>query len=94
MTTEPSPEISEMDGTAALPRKNGELVFEAPWEGRAFGIAVALNERGLYPWRAFRDNLVARTVTVEGAGGASPYYEKWLVAVDSLVLQQGLVSGG
>ena len=35
--------IANMEGSAALPRKNGELVFEAPWEGRAFGIAVALS---------------------------------------------------
>ena len=24
-----------------LPRRNGELVFEAPWESRAFGLAAA-----------------------------------------------------
>ncbi len=92
MAQEPSPEISEMDGPAALPRKNGELVFEAPWEGRAFGIAVALNEQGAYPWRAFRDSLVHRTTSDDAAGGATPYYEKWLAALESLLLRQGLVT--
>ena len=38
----PDPRISTMDEQVALPRKNGELVFEAPWEARAFGLAVAL----------------------------------------------------
>ena len=37
--------IASLDGTEALPRKNGELVFQAPWEGRAFGLAVVLNEK-------------------------------------------------
>ncbi|MSQ27100.1 MAG: nitrile hydratase accessory protein [Dehalococcoidia bacterium] len=92
LTPEPSPEISEMEGAAALPRKNGELVFEAPWEGRAFGIAVALNEQGLYPWRSFRNSLVDRTVTDDAAGGITPYYEKWLAALETLLLQQGVVS--
>ena len=31
-------------GAAAPPRSNGELVFEAPWESRSFGMAVALSE--------------------------------------------------
>ena len=37
-----------MEGDVALPRPNGELVFSTPWEGRAFGIAVALKNAGLY----------------------------------------------
>ena len=42
-----------------VPRSNGELVFSAPWESRAFGMAVALHEQGAYDWDAFRDRLVA-----------------------------------
>jgi nitrile hydratase beta subunit-like protein len=59
--------IANLDELAALPRKNGELVFQAPWEGRAFGIAVLLNEKGAYDWNAFRDRLVA-----EIGAGPSP----------------------
>jgi hypothetical protein len=29
----------------SLPRDNGELVFEAPWQARALAIAVALVDR-------------------------------------------------
>src|SRR5262249_42939048 len=29
--------VGAMQGTIALPRKNGELVFEEPWQGRVFG---------------------------------------------------------
>lgn len=50
--------IANLDGTTSLPRKNGELVFQAPWEGRAFGLAVALNEKDAYHWNAFRTRLV------------------------------------
>ena len=38
MTSEPAGDIRQMDGPAALPLKNGELVFEEPWQGRVFGI--------------------------------------------------------
>ena len=46
-------QISEMDDSIALPMKNGVLVFETPWEARAFGIATALNQGGAYEWRDF-----------------------------------------
>ena len=44
---------ADLRGDLALPRANGELVFAQPWQARAFGIAVALNESGAYPWRDF-----------------------------------------
>src|SRR5688572_11745531 len=92
MATDPSPEITAMDGDAALPRLNGELVFEAPWEGRAFGIAVALNEQAVYPWRSFRDALVDKIAADEAAQQETTYYERWLASLETLLLQQGLLS--
>jgi nitrile hydratase accessory protein len=81
-----------MEGETALPRQNGELVFEAPWEGRAFGIAVALNEQAVYPWRSFRDALVERIAADEAADKPSTYYERWLASLETLLLQQGIVT--
>ena len=81
-----------MEGDSALPRSNGELVFEAPWEGRAFGLAVALNEQQLYPWREFRDGLVAAIAADEEAGAGSTYYERWLATLESLLVQRGIVT--
>jgi nitrile hydratase accessory protein len=83
--------IADMEGSAALPRQNGELVFEAPWEGRAFGLAVVLNEAGRYEWRAFRDQLVARIAGDEAQGIESSYYERWLASLEELLVVQGLV---
>ena len=77
-------QIAEPEG-APLPRKNGELVFEAPWEGRAFGLAVALNRAGYYLWEAFRDRLV------EQIGADRAYYESWLAALERLLVERGLV---
>jgi hypothetical protein len=36
--------VEDLSDDLAVPRKNGELVFEAPWEGRVFGMAVAMSE--------------------------------------------------
>jgi nitrile hydratase accessory protein len=50
--------IHEMRDEGAPPRRNGELVFDEPWEGRAFGMAIALSEKGYYPWEEFRSRLI------------------------------------
>ncbi|MCY3957090.1 MAG: nitrile hydratase subunit beta [Chloroflexi bacterium] len=58
MSDTPNLGISAMTGDGALPRKNGELVFNEPWEGRAFGLAAALTENGVHDWSDFRDRLI------------------------------------
>ena len=50
----------ELTGAAAPPRSNGELVFEEPWHSRAFAMAVALNEAGVFTWPRFQEALIAR----------------------------------
>ncbi len=80
-------QIADLGGDAALPRKNGELVFQAPWQGRAFGLAVVLNEKGAYPWDEFRSGLVEQI-----AKGIPDYYENWLNALESLLLARGVVT--
>lgn len=79
--------LDNLEGEAAVPRRNGELVFNAPWEGRVFGMAVALNEKGAYPWDAFRAQLVEKI-----ASEPAEYYESWLAAFESLLLDTGVVS--
>ena len=91
MTTKPDPQVAHMEGAEALPRKNGELVFEALWEGRVFGMAVGLNDQGVYPWRDFRDQLVAEVATDDSSGTPSSYYERFLKAFEKLVIAKGLV---
>jgi nitrile hydratase accessory protein len=46
-------------GLGALPRSNGELVFDAPWQGRLFGLVVHLCESGAFAWDEFKAHLIA-----------------------------------
>jgi nitrile hydratase accessory protein len=84
--------VAAMDGSTALPRKNGELVFDEPWQGRAFGMAVALHERGCYEWEEFRQALIAQIAAAEARGGPFVYYEIWLAAFEELLAEKGLVA--
>jgi nitrile hydratase accessory protein len=79
--------VSAMSGTAALPRDNGELVFEAPWQGRALGMAVAVVERLGLEWDEFRQRLIAAI----GEDPDRPYYESWVAALETLVVERGVV---
>ena len=78
--------IANLSGTATLPRKNGEIVFQAPWEGLAFGLAVVLNEKGLYRWETFRTGLVHQI-----AAGGEDYYANWLSALENVLVDNGLL---
>ena len=79
-----------MDGVSALPRDNGELVFSAPWQGRAFALAVALVDQLELPWDAFR----LRLIDAIAQDPERPYYERWAVALESLVVSLGLTTPG
>lgn len=92
MSSDADREISNMEGDAALPRHNGELVFGAPWEGRAFGVAVTMSNDGLYEWGEFRHRLVEEIAAAERDGVASTYYERWVASLEKLAIAKGLVT--
>jgi nitrile hydratase accessory protein len=84
--------IEDLGDDLAVPRKNGELVFEAPWEGRVFGMAVTLSDHQVYDWNAFRDRLVAEIAAAEEHGDTSGYYERWLASFERLLLDTGVIT--
>ncbi|WP_101947452.1 nitrile hydratase accessory protein [Mycobacterium sp. 3519A] len=73
---------------ASLPRDNGELVFEAPWQARALAIAVALVDKLGVPWDEFRRRLMAEIA----AEPDRPYYESWGAALESMVVELELTT--
>jgi cobaltochelatase CobN len=77
--------------TAGVPRKNGELVFDAPWQARVFGMAVALSEGARYDWEEFRQELIRAVAETEAGGGPFEYYEAWLLAFERVLARKGLV---
>jgi len=91
MNESPDKQIANMEEGIALPRKNGELVFAAPWEGRAFGMAVALNENGEYEWSEFQSLLAAEIADAEQSNDSTPYYERWLASLEKLLLDKGIL---
>ena len=71
-----------MGGVASLPRDNGELVFDAPWQGRVLAMAVGLVQRLGLSWEEFR----ARLIDAIADHPDRPYYESWTAALEALVI--------
>ena len=84
-------------GPAAPPRSNGELVFEAPWESRLFGVTMALQASGHFAWDEFQRRLIAAVGRWEAEhpdGDGYRYYERWAEALESLLGDRGIVALG
>ena len=85
--------VLDWEGALSPPRRNGELVFDALWESRVFGLTMTLYEAGLFAWPEFRDRLIAEIAAWEQAHANDepfPYWACWLAAFERLVADKGL----
>jgi nitrile hydratase accessory protein len=77
------------------PMANGEVVFDAPWQGRVFGMAIALSEAGVFAWSEFQERLIEVVGSWDArADGtqAYPYYELFARALSDLLALKGVVT--
>jgi nitrile hydratase accessory protein len=93
--------ISDVRAATEPPGEN-DVVFEAPWQARAFALTVALRREGDFPWQAFQTRLVEELESADDYAGASAgteeteaaYYRAWLAAFERLLLEEDLLDGG
>ena len=80
----------DLSALPALPRDDDGPVFRAPWEAQAFGMTLALHERGLFTWKEWADRLSVEIAAAHEDDGTH-YYELWLAALEKLVADKRLV---
>lgn len=80
------PWVTNMAGPVALPRTNGELLFEAPWQGRVLAMAIGVVASLELEWDAFRLHLIAAIAEATDR----PYYDSWLAALEALLAEHGI----
>lgn len=80
--------LDELPGALSVPRRNGEPVFEAPWQATAFGMVVSMHQRGVFPWSAFKTLLIEEI----GRGGTGGYYDHWVAAFGRLLDELALLT--
>ena len=72
-------------------------VFSAPWEARAFAIALGLSEAGFFTWDEFRARLIAevgasdRIRERDGTANEGEYYEHFVRALEAIVTEKGII---
>jgi nitrile hydratase accessory protein len=77
-------------------RLDPEHVFSAPWEARAFALALKLSESGHFTWDEFRHHLMAevgasdRIRARDGTSDQGEYYEHFLRALEKLLDEKGI----
>jgi len=69
------------------PESGGEPVFDAPWQARAFAMAVHLNEQGVFSWTEWSDQLAGLIKNHEmhaAIHNSDDYYRIWLKALEDI----------
>jgi Nitrile hydratase beta subunit len=72
-----------------VPRRNGELVFEAPWESRVFGIVAAYLQTTGLDWEHFRRHLIA---AIAASPDDTPYYVSWTSALAAMLAADRVIA--
>ena len=73
-------------------------IFSAPWEARAFALALGLSEAGLFSWDEFRARLVEevrvsdRVRERDGTANHGEYYQHFLRALERTITDKGIAS--
>ena len=76
----------DLSAVPDLELRDGEPVFAAPWEARAFALTVTLYERGHFSWSEWADALSAEI----HSGSEREYYEHWLAALEKISTEKTL----
>jgi nitrile hydratase accessory protein len=78
-----------------IPRDDDGPVFREPWEAQAFGMALALHERGLFTWSEWAAALAREIKRAQASGdpdSGETYYRHWLATLEQLIAEKGVAT--
>jgi hypothetical protein len=87
-------DLGGMEGFGPVPLEDGGDVepFHADWEARVFALSRVLGgQLGLFTTDEFRDAIERMP---PGDYLAASYYERWLVALETMLREKGLLPDG
>ena len=71
----------------SLPRSNGRLAFDAPWQARVHALAVLTVEALGREWEEFRHHLIEAL----DHGEERLYWDSWVSALEAFVAESGVL---
>ena len=78
-----------------VPRDEDGPVFREPWEARAFAMALALHEAGLFTWKEWAETLGTQIKRAQAAGDpdtGETYYHHWLATLERMMAEKAVLS--
>ncbi len=88
----PDAAVVALGSVASIPRDEDGPLFPTPWAARAFALAVALNERGVFAWSEWSRTLGPKVAAETRADPADPeaYWRAWLAALEEILRQKNV----
>ncbi|MCU1599968.1 MAG: hypothetical protein JWO22_677 [Frankiales bacterium] len=84
-------DVGGMTGFPAVVEETDEPAFHADWEAHVFAMNRALIGAGVYNLDEFRDAVERMPPS---SYLAASYYEKWLHAITTLLVEKGVCTAG
>jgi nitrile hydratase accessory protein len=92
---EPEAARQAANAIPGIPRDAQGPVFREPWEARAFAMALALHDRGLFGWSEWAATLGEEIRRAQAGGDpdtGETYYHHWLAALERMVTAKGVTT--
>lgn len=87
--------VAGLPGQSRIRRDGDELAFDAAWEIRAFALGLASHAAGGYAWSDFQRRLIGSVERWEALDRPAEewrYYERWLEALETLLIEEGKIT--
>lgn len=95
MLIEPKAACDAVKAVPGIPRDTHGPVFREPWEARAFAMAVALHDAGLFGWGEWAVALGQEIRRAQASGDpdtGDSYYRHWLATLEAIATAKGVTT--
>ena len=86
--------VDELPYNEEIPRRSGDVAFDHAWEIRAFAIATAMADDGVFDWSEFQGELIRSIQAWESNNDSTigwRYYDRWMEALERLLGDKGML---
>ena len=92
----PDASRAPLSDIASIPRDVDGPVFPTPWAARAYALAVALHERGIFTWGEWSETLGPKVAIATRGRTDDPeaYWEAWLAALEDILGRKQVAARG
>jgi nitrile hydratase accessory protein len=95
MASETEAVRAALQAVPGIPCAGEAPVFADPWQAQAFAMALTLQQRGVFSWNEWADELGAQIRAAIAQGDpddGTTYYRHWLATLERLVARKGIAS--